>query len=148
MKITVPAALGFSVLVLIIAVLPVPRWYLALPIWLTVSTMGFIQGNLTALALEAVRHVSGSRAAGLGFTQFTFGAAATPLSGLGGADTAIPMALLMTAATGLAMLSLTTAIYRGSLWDDGLGGCEQSWPYSIEPFRFAPPRTATEPDST
>ncbi|WP_422934435.1 multidrug effflux MFS transporter [Sinomonas sp. P47F7] len=112
-RIAVPVLLAFCVLLLIVALLPVPPWLLAVPIWCAVSTVGFIMGNSTALALDAVRHVSGSGSAGLGFAQFVFGAAVSPLSGIGGADTAVPMAVIMAAAAALAALLLGVAARRG-----------------------------------
>ncbi|WP_136612195.1 multidrug effflux MFS transporter [Sinomonas albida] len=109
----VPVLLACCVLVLVVALLPVPRWLLAAPIWCAVSTVGFIMGNSSALALDAVRHVSGSGSAGLGFAQFVFGAVVSPLSGIGGADTAVPMAVLMTVAAAVAALLLVVAARRG-----------------------------------
>jgi DHA1 family bicyclomycin/chloramphenicol resistance-like MFS transporter len=103
---------AFCVLTLAVALLPAPRWLLAVPIWLAVTTVGFIMGNSTALALDAVRHVSGSGSAGLGFAQFVFGALVSPLSGIGGANTALPMAALMTTAAAVATLLLAVASRR------------------------------------
>jgi DHA1 family bicyclomycin/chloramphenicol resistance-like MFS transporter len=111
-RVAVPTLFGFCVLTLVVALLPGPRWLLAVPIWLAVTTVGFIMGNSTALALGAVRHVSGSGSAGLGFAQFVFGALVSPLSGIGGADTALPMAVLMTMAGAVATLLLAMASRR------------------------------------
>lgn len=111
-RVAVPTLFAFCVLTLVIAVLPGPRWLLAVPIWFAVTTVGFIMGNSTALALDAVRHVSGSGSAGLGFAQFVFGAAVSPLSGIGGANTAVPMAVLMTVAAAIATLLLAVAVWR------------------------------------
>ncbi|GAB4098391.1 multidrug effflux MFS transporter [Sinomonas halotolerans] len=102
--IAVPFLLAFTVLVLVVAVLPVPRWLLAVPIWCAVTTVGFVMGNSTALALDAVRHVSGSGSAMLGFSQFIFGAAVSPLSGIAGEDTALPMAVIMLVAASGSMV--------------------------------------------
>ncbi|MGN6406447.1 MAG: Bcr/CflA family drug resistance efflux transporter, partial [Sinomonas sp.] len=111
-RVAVPALFAFCVLTLAVALLPTPRWLLAVPIWLTVTTVGFIMGNSTALALDAVRHVSGSGSAGLGFAQFVFGAVVSPLSGIAGANTALPMAVLMTTAAAVATLLLVVAARR------------------------------------
>jgi DHA1 family bicyclomycin/chloramphenicol resistance-like MFS transporter len=59
-------------------------------------------GNSSALALDAVRHVSGSGSAVLGAVQFVFGAIVSPLSGLAGDRTAVPMAAIMTVAAAVA----------------------------------------------
>ncbi len=111
-RVAVPLLLAFSVLTLVTALLPGPRWLLAVPIWLSVTTVGFIMGNSSALALDAVRHVSGSGSAGLGFAQFVFGAIVSPLSGIGGAGTALPMAIIMAIAATLAALLLAAAALR------------------------------------
>ncbi|MCH6468798.1 multidrug effflux MFS transporter [Sinomonas terrae] len=111
-RVAVPLLLAFSILTLVAAVLPGPRWLLAVPIWLSVTTVGFIMGNSSALALDAVRHVSGSGSAGLGFAQFVFGAVVSPLSGIGGAGTALPMAVIMTVAAAIAALLQAAAALR------------------------------------
>ncbi|MDQ4503376.1 multidrug effflux MFS transporter [Sinomonas sp. ASV322] len=112
-RVAVPLLLAFCALTLVVALLPGPRWLLAVPIWLSVTTVGFIMGNSAALALDAVRHVSGSGSAGLGFTQFVFGAVVSPLSGIGGAGTPVPMAVLMTTAALVSTLLVAVAARRG-----------------------------------
>ncbi|MBL0707354.1 multidrug effflux MFS transporter [Sinomonas cellulolyticus] len=97
-----PMLLVFCLLILVVALLPAPRWILALPIWCAVTSVGFIMGNSSALALDAVRHVSGSGSALLGAVQFVFGAIVSPLTGLGGEDAAVPMGVVMTAAAAIA----------------------------------------------
>lgn len=97
-----PLLLVFCLLTLVLALAPGPRWVLAVPIWCAVTSVGFIMGNASALALGAVRHVSGSGSALLGAAQFVFGAIVSPLSGLAGEHTAVPMAVVMTVAAGVA----------------------------------------------
>ena len=109
--VAVPALLAFCTAVLLVALLPVPRWILAVPIWCAVTSVGFIMGNSTALALEEVRHVSGSGSALLGFAQFIFGALVSPLSGIAGEDTPLPMALMMTTAAAGALV-LVSVLHR------------------------------------
>ncbi|AMM34256.1 Bicyclomycin resistance protein [Sinomonas atrocyanea] len=97
-----PLLLVFCAAILALALAPVPRWLLAIPIWCAVTSVGFLMGNSSALALGAVRHVSGSGSAVLGATQFVFGAIVSPLSGLAGDHTAVPMAVIMTVAAAVA----------------------------------------------
>lgn len=97
-----PLLLVFCVAILALALAPVPRWLLAIPIWCAVTSVGFLMGNSSALALDAVRHVSGSGSAVLGAVQFVFGAIVSPLSGLAGDRTAVPMAVIMTVAAAVA----------------------------------------------
>ncbi|MEU0164087.1 hypothetical protein ABZ214_01190 [Streptomyces iakyrus] len=54
----------------------------------------------TALCLQRAPHAAGSASALLGTTQFLMGALAPALAGLGGQDTALPMA---TSVLGLAL---------------------------------------------
>ena len=69
--------------------------------------MGLIFGNASALAISQAPHYAGTASAVLGATQFCLGAIASPLVGLGGKDTAMPMALTMLAAIICAALCLT-----------------------------------------
>lgn len=73
------------------AVLPV--------LFLTVSCVAFVMGNSAALALGRARHASGTGAAMMGALQFACGALVSPLVGLGGEETGVPMGIaLVTAA--------------------------------------------------
>ena len=65
------------------------------PLFLTVSTVGVVVPNTTALALAGHPEAAGSASALLGLGQFVFGAAAAPLVGLGGKGTALPMAVVI-----------------------------------------------------
>jgi DHA1 family bicyclomycin/chloramphenicol resistance-like MFS transporter len=64
-------------------------------LFVTVSAIGFIGPNASALALTDYPHLAGSASALLGVFQFGFGAAAAPLVGIAGKTTAVPMALLI-----------------------------------------------------
>jgi MFS transporter, DHA1 family, multidrug resistance protein len=69
-----------------------------------VASLGLIAPNAAALALANINpRTAGSASALLGVLQFSVGAVAAPLVGLGGATTAIPMAAFI-AAFGLAAL--------------------------------------------
>jgi len=73
-----------------------------LSFFLLIASLGLIMPNATALALANAR-TAGSAAAVLGMLQFSIGAIAAPLVGLGGTTTAIPMAAAI-AAFGIAAL--------------------------------------------
>ncbi|MFN8503359.1 Bcr/CflA family multidrug efflux MFS transporter [Kouleothrix sp.] len=64
-------------------------------LFLVVSSIGLISPNATALAMAEQRRTAGSASALLGVLQFIAGAAIAPLAGIGGAATALPMALIM-----------------------------------------------------
>jgi DHA1 family bicyclomycin/chloramphenicol resistance-like MFS transporter len=57
------------------------------------ASLGLIAPNATALALAGTNpQIAGSASALLGVLQFSIGAVVAPLVGLGGANTALPMA--------------------------------------------------------
>jgi DHA1 family bicyclomycin/chloramphenicol resistance-like MFS transporter len=76
---------------------------------LVMSSNGFIAPNATALAMNDFPESAGSASALLGLLQFSIGAAVAPLVGLGGANTGVPMGIVM-ATMGLAALSLRLAL--------------------------------------
>lgn len=92
----------------------VPRWPTLLLFLLIVGSLGFVFGNAIALASAQVRHAAGIGSAILGATQFTFGAIASPLVGLGGDDVAAPMGLTLFVAAILSALALFTLPRRTS----------------------------------
>jgi DHA1 family bicyclomycin/chloramphenicol resistance-like MFS transporter len=73
-----------------------------------VASIGLVFPNATALALADHPRTAGSASALLGLSQFATGAVAAPLAGVGGSDTALPMAIVMVALSfgGLACLML------------------------------------------
>lgn len=91
------AAVAVSVLAALTLVLAgAPALWLVAPIFTAIAAMGLIFGNATALALEAVPRAAGTASAVLGALQFGLGALVSPLVGLGGGTSALPMVLVMT----------------------------------------------------
>jgi DHA1 family bicyclomycin/chloramphenicol resistance-like MFS transporter len=64
-------------------------------LFVTVSAIGIIVPNAAALALSGHPSTAGAASGLLGVAQFAFGAAAAPLVGLAGEDTAVPMAIVI-----------------------------------------------------
>lgn len=75
-------------------------------LWFTVFSVGLVFGNAIALAADEVRFASGTGSALQGALQFTVGALVSPLVGLGGEHSAVPMATVMLTCTGLAAAML------------------------------------------
>jgi DHA1 family bicyclomycin/chloramphenicol resistance-like MFS transporter len=75
------------------------------PLFALASSIGLILPNATALALELHPDAAGSASGGIGVAQFTVAAALAPLVGVGGAHTALPMALVI-ASCGVAALAV------------------------------------------
>jgi MFS transporter, DHA1 family, multidrug resistance protein len=79
-------------------------------LFVLIASLGLIAPNATTLALSNTR-AAGSAAALLGLLQFSIGAVAAPLVGIGGTTTAIPMAAFI-AVFGLAALITFVALCR------------------------------------
>ncbi|PRY18616.1 multidrug effflux MFS transporter [Kineococcus rhizosphaerae] len=75
-------------------------------LWVNVFSCGLIFGNATALAADEVRFASGTGSALQGALQFTIGALVSPLVGLAGEHSAVPMVTMMLTCTGLASVML------------------------------------------
>jgi DHA1 family bicyclomycin/chloramphenicol resistance-like MFS transporter len=76
-----------------------------IPLFAVASSIGLILPNATALALELHPEAAGSASGAIGTAQFAVAAALAPLVGVGGAHTALPMALVI-AGCGLAALAV------------------------------------------
>lgn len=87
------------VAVLLIALSGLPPIWLAPAVLVVVSSLGFIMGNATALALDAVPGRGGAASAGLGALQFTLAGVVSALVGLGGESTAVPLGIVMVVAS-------------------------------------------------
>ncbi|WP_369258289.1 multidrug effflux MFS transporter [Streptomyces sp. R35] len=70
----------------------------AAALFVLMSAMGIALPNTQALALMRVRHAAGSASALLGTSSFLIGAIASPLVGIAGEHTAVPMAVVQLAA--------------------------------------------------
>lgn len=75
----------------------------AAALFVLMSAMGITLPNTQTLALMRTRHAAGSASALLGTTSFLIGAIATPLVGVAGEDTAVPMAVVQLAAALVAL---------------------------------------------
>lgn len=67
--------------------------------FIMLACIGFTAGNATALAMNAVTTGVGTAAALLGAVQFTFGAIASPIVGLAGESSAMPMVTVIMVST-------------------------------------------------
>ncbi|MEV7972758.1 multidrug effflux MFS transporter [Cellulomonas sp. NPDC089187] len=114
-----PAALlrtGIVALVAIGLLLVLDATVLGLPLWPTLvllfastSSLGLIAGNATGLATDQAAGAAGTGSAVMGALQFALGAAVSPVVGLAGEYTAVPMAITMAVVAVLAAGSLLLA---------------------------------------
>ncbi|MGO4493776.1 multidrug effflux MFS transporter, partial [Arthrobacter sp. 2YAF22_2] len=88
--VVVLCAVNVAGLALILA--GIAGWTTLLQLFLTQSCIGFIMGNATALAQGRVPGRAGAGSAMLGLVQFLLGGLVSPLTGVGGQHSAIPMA--------------------------------------------------------
>ncbi|MCF1649554.1 multidrug effflux MFS transporter [Streptomyces indiaensis] len=75
----------------------------AAALFVLMSAMGVTLPNTQALALMRTKHAAGSASALLGTSSFLIGAIASPLVGVAGEDTALPMAVVQLAAALVAL---------------------------------------------
>ena len=78
------------------------------------GSMGLVFSNATALALEQAGANAGTGSAFLGFLQFMLAALISPLVGIGGEGTAVPMGVAMLTLMFLAMAAFTLLRARAS----------------------------------
>jgi DHA1 family bicyclomycin/chloramphenicol resistance-like MFS transporter len=76
-----------------------------IPLFAVASSIGLILPNATALGLELHPEAAGTASGAIGTAQFAVAAALAPLVGVGGAHTALPMALVI-AGCGVAALAV------------------------------------------
>lgn len=94
---------GQLLLLVLIAAVGAQLWALCLCLLVTVASFGFLFPALSAVGQSRGRTAPGTTSALLGVAQFSFGAAASPVIGLFGTRSAIPMAVVMSS-----FLALTT----------------------------------------
>lgn len=113
---------GSAGLLLVITLGDTPAIPTLVLLFVTVSALGLILGNATALATAQVTKYAGTGSAMLGALQFTLAAIASPLVGIAGEQSAVPMAVAMAVAAGIAALLLGTMTRGASMQpaEDGL----------------------------
>ncbi|WP_029109895.1 multidrug effflux MFS transporter [Mycobacterium sp. URHD0025] len=96
----------FSALLLIDALLGPVLWASLALLWGAVASLGLVAANATSLALDQVRHAAGTGSAVLGALQFGLAAVVSPIVGIGGDHTALPMAVAMVISSGIGAAAL------------------------------------------
>ncbi len=98
-------ALLASVAVLVTAFLHGPLFALVIPLFIFVAAIGVTSTAAFPLAMESQSHMAGSAAALLGVIPFLLGAVVSPLVGIAGEDTAVPLGVIILLTSISAMLS-------------------------------------------
>lgn len=94
---------------LVLVLAGISGWPTLLHLFASQACLGFIFGNATALAQGRVPERAGAGSAVLGLLQFVLGGIASPLTGIAGQHTAVPMALSMAICSALALAAALTA---------------------------------------
>lgn len=98
---------SMSVLMLVNSLAGPAMWVTLALLWCTMSSLGLIIANATTLALGEAQRAAGTGSALLGSLQFLLAAAIAPLVGIGGEDTAVPMAVAMVVSGVVALGAMT-----------------------------------------
>ena len=104
-----PVLVIASVMVLVVALLPVTPWLIPVPVLVAFGAIGLITGNSAALAVAQARPIVGAGSATMGGLMFLVGGLVSPLGGIAGAGTAVPLGIVMTCSATLALISFTYA---------------------------------------
>ncbi|MGY4842174.1 MFS transporter [Weissella cibaria] len=86
-----------GILLLITAFLPKSLWLILPPLFLVVATVGGIISLTTALGMQGQQQNAGSASALLGLARYALGGLMSPIVGLFGQHTYMPMAILIVA---------------------------------------------------
>jgi MFS transporter, DHA1 family, multidrug resistance protein len=107
------AALASGVAMLVGALrFDTPLLVVIVSFFVLMTAQGLIGGNAGALASAEVPDHPGTGSAVLGFVQWVAAGTIAPIAGLGGEDTAVPMAVLMIAGTAISMVGLLVLARR------------------------------------
>lgn len=100
---------------LIALLLKAPLIAVAIPIFFFIASISIIGTTSFALAIETQGHIAGSASALLGLLPFVLGSIAAPLVGIAGANSGIPMGVIIFCASLLAFLSYFGLVRKASL---------------------------------
>ncbi len=100
---------------LIALLLEAPLLAVAIPIFFLVCSIGMISTTSFALAIESQGHIAGSASALLGLLPFVLGSITSPLVGVAGEYSAIPMGVVILSTSLLALFSYFGLVRRASV---------------------------------
>ncbi|MEK3724442.1 multidrug effflux MFS transporter [Paenibacillus sp. FSL H8-0034] len=101
-----------SAAVLIAALVHGPLWALVIPLFFFVASIGMTATASFSLAMEHQSHVAGSAAALLGLIPFILGAVVSPLVGIAGEHTAVPLGVIILSTSVIALLAYLGLVRR------------------------------------
>jgi DHA1 family bicyclomycin/chloramphenicol resistance-like MFS transporter len=101
-----------SAAVLLAALVHGPLWALVIPLFFFVASIGMTATASFSLAMEHQSHVAGSAAALLGLIPFILGAVVSPLVGIAGEHTAVPLGVIILSTSVIALLAYLGLVRR------------------------------------
>jgi DHA1 family bicyclomycin/chloramphenicol resistance-like MFS transporter len=105
------ASIG-GVLLFVMIVAQAGIYFILVPLFIVVSIVGFITTASSSLALQTQAKSAGTASALLGLMSFILGAVVSPLVGLGGGQTAMPLGIVIIASQFSAILCYILLIKR------------------------------------
>lgn len=103
-----------SVTVLVVAIVHGPLFALVIPLFFFVAAIGITSTAAFPLAMETQGHMAGSAAALLGVIPFLLGAVVSPLVGIAGEHTAVPLGVIILMTSAAAMFAYFILVRRSS----------------------------------
>lgn len=102
-------------ILLVALLLKAPLIAVVIPIFFFVASIGIIGTTSFSLAMESQGHIAGSASALLGLLPFILGSISSPLVGIAGEDSAIPMGSIIFGASFLAFLSYLLFVRKAAV---------------------------------
>lgn len=109
MSVGIAIVLATSTMLLIDVLVGISLWPTLVLLFFTLFGLGFVFANATSLAVGQVPHLAGTGSAVLGALQFGLAAVVSPLVGLGGEESALPMVAAMTTSAVIAAAACIVA---------------------------------------
>ncbi|MEX1030291.1 MAG: multidrug effflux MFS transporter [Paenibacillaceae bacterium] len=101
-----------SVVVLVVAIVHGPLFALVIPLFFFVGSLGIASTAAFPLAMESQGHMAGSAAALLGVIPFLLGAVVSPLVGIAGEDTTVPLGIIIVVTSAAALMAYFLLVRR------------------------------------
>ncbi|MFP3845271.1 Bcr/CflA family multidrug efflux MFS transporter [Priestia filamentosa] len=115
LKIGLGISMAAGAILLIALLLKAPLIAVAIPIFFFVSSISIIGTTSFALAIESQGHIAGSASALLGLLPFVLGSLSSPLVGIAGSYTGVPMGITIFGASLLAFISYFILVRKRSV---------------------------------
>lgn len=93
-----------SLLLLVVIIYKLPLFFMALALFLVVSSVGMVSTSAFSLGMQRQGKSAGSASAFLGLLPFIGGATVSPLVGIAGDQTAWPMGMIIVCCSGIALV--------------------------------------------